>query len=575
MEIAMPTRDDMRWFKQKFQTRIAPALAGTPLTIDLIVAIACQETGFIWSKLRRDGLTAARILELCVGDVIDAKADGKGRRAFPKNRADLLTHPQGTAMFAIARQALLDMAAHIPGFNSAVGNTVKFCRGYGLFQRDLQFFRDDPQYFLQQRYARFDDTLAMCIGELKRGLRKLGFEHRPRLSDEELTRIAIVYNTGTFRASKGLKQGHFDGAEFYGERVFEFIRLSKTVAIEGHIPILPTPTPGEAIIPPPSAPTATGPFFRVDTRSDTLRLRSEPRKSAPSTANVKANLPDGHPVRAITGTPIGDFMEVETSLMGALLRGFAATEFLVRNESAEPIPVVVASPRPPQRGFIAAHVTPPAGKIVKRRSIAGAHSLNETGRPSRTGRDPDTLRRELAAIIDWLACDDPNHLRFKPRDGLTFCNIYAHDYCDLAGIYLPRVWWSEAALIRIAQGQAIQPLIGNTVREMRADDIFFWLRDFGPHFGWRQTGTASKLQLEVNQGAVGLIIAERKQNGRSGHVVMVVPETILHNAKRNAAAEVTAPLQSQAGVVNFRYGTSKVDWWKDEKFSDAAFWLHA
>lgn len=245
-----------------------------------------------------------------------------------------------------------------------------------------------------------------------------------------------------------------------------------------------------------------------------------------------------------------------------------------QNVQARILPALAGSPSTVDL-VVAAHVTPPAGTTVRRRGIAGAHSLNESGQPSRTGRDPDTLRRELATIIDWLASDNPAHLRYAPRGGLTFCNIYAHDYCALAGVHLPRVWWSEAALTRIARGETVQPLIGNTVREMRADDLFFWLRDFGPHFGWRRTGTANELQSEANQGAVGLIIAERKQNGRSGHVAMVVPESARHSARRNAAGEAIAPLQSQAGTVNFRYGTSRAGWWNDEKFSDAAFWLHA
>jgi hypothetical protein len=56
---------------------------------------------------------------------------------------------------------------------------------------------------------------------------------------------------------------------------------------------------------------------------------------------------------------------------------------------------------------------------------------------------------------------------------------------------------------------------------------------------------------------------------------MVVPETADKRARRNSAGDVIAPLQSQAGAVNFRYGTSRVDWWKGEQFAESAFWLHA
>jgi hypothetical protein len=88
------------------------------------------------------------------------------------------------------------------------------------------------------------------------------------------------------------------------------------------------------------------------------------------------------------------------------------------------------------------------------------------------------------------------------------------------------------------------------------------------------TGTLTKLQEATNQGALGLIIARRKQDGRSGRIVMVVPETGDKNARRNAAGEVIAPLQSQAGAVNFRYGTGKLNWWNDDRFTESAFWIH-
>lgn len=191
------------------------------------------------------------------------------------------------------------------------------------------------------------------------------------------------------------------------------------------------------------------------------------------------------------------------------------------------------------------------------------------------GTTPDELRRELAAIIEWLAVDDADHKRYKPTSDATFCNIYAHDYCHLAGVYLPRVWWSAAAIEKLAQGQTVAPLLNNTIDEQRANDLFRWLRDFGMRFGWRRTESLTTLQQEVNQGAIGVIIARRKREGLSGHIVMVVPETDEDTAKRNAAGEVTAPLQSQAGRTNFRYGRGGTNWWKHERFAESAFWIHS
>lgn len=142
-------------------------------------------------------------------------------------------------------------------------------------------------------------------------------------------------------------------------------------------------------------------------------------------------------------------------------------------------------------------------------------------------------------------------------------------------MYLPRCWWSSSALLKLAAGQQVQPLIGNTIREMRANDLFRWLRDFGPGFGWRQTGTLTKLQSEVNQGAIGLIVARRKEEGKSGHIVMVVPETADETARRDTTGNVIAPLQSQAGAKNFQRGRGTANWWNGEQFAEFAFWIHA
>ena len=568
----MPNTADMLWFKTRFAARIAPALAGTPLTLDLITALACQETGEVWPILRRKSMSEERILALCVGDTLDANA---GRRAFPQTKTDLLGAARGEQMFAIARKALVDMAVHIEAYQGAASRPNKFCHGFGMFQRDLQFFRDDPDYFLERRYEQFEQTLALCVDELKRGLRKLRLQDRPSLSTMELASVAIVYNTGGFKPERGLRQGHFDGQRFYGQAIFDFIRQAQTVAAPDAPAPLPTPQAGEAAVPPPSPVTATGPFFRVDTRVSTLRLRGEPRISRPSTANVKGELPDGHPVRAVTGRAVNGFMEVETSLFGALLRGFCSTEFLVRDNGIGDIPVIQPASTPPHTGVIAVLMPRRPGTVTRRRDAAGAHSLNEDGQPERSGANAPELREDLGRIIDWLAVDKASHKRYQPHSGLTFCNIYAHDYCHLARVYLPRVWWNARAIEQLRRGQSVEPLIGNTIFEMRANDLFRWLRDFGPEFGWRQIASPTRMQEEANQGAVALIVARRKIEGKSGHILPVVPETETQRAHRTASGEVDRPLQSQAGASNFRYGTSTANWWKDERFAESAFWVHA
>lgn len=570
----MPDAADILWFKRQFQDRIAPALAGSPLTVDMIAAIACQETGHIWPLLRRKSLSTARILALCVGDTLDAD---KGRTAFPRNKSDLLARPDGARMFEIAHQALVDMAAYVPGYSAVAARPNKFCHGFGLFQRDLQFFLDDPDYFLERRYERFEDTLALCIAELQRGLRKLDLQDRAALSDLELAAVGIAYNTGGYRPSKGLKQGHFNGSQYYGEALFDYLRLAHTVALPSEEPSLVLPPPGEAIVPLPTPLSATGRHMKVKTQDSMLRLRSAPEISSPATANVIAHMPDGHPVRAVGSKAINGFLEIETSLQGALLRGYASAKLLVPDPSAEPdsLEPLVPAPALPTEGIVAAYMPRKAGRITRRSDTAGPHSLNETGQPGRRGSSAAELRQELAGIVDWLAVDTPEHLRYQPRAGLTFCNIYAHDYCHLAGAYLPRVWWSAPALLALDRGQAVSPLIGDTLNEVRANDLFRWLRDHGPRFGWRRTGTLGKLQQAANQGAVALIVARRKEDGRSGHIVAVVPETEDWRARRNASGEVTSPLQSQAGASNFRYGHGRPRWWLGDEFAESAYWIHA
>src|SRR5262249_61034314 len=149
--------DDNLCLKNTFQNDIKACIAGTAFDLDFMVAIACQETGDVWPILRKKPLSVQQIVALCVGDTLDAD---RGRRAFPETKDELVSKPNGPAMFAIARQSLLDMAQHVPGFSSAVANPNKFCHGYGVFQYALQFFLTDPDFFLQKKYDRLLQSLV-------------------------------------------------------------------------------------------------------------------------------------------------------------------------------------------------------------------------------------------------------------------------------------------------------------------------------------------------------------------------------------------------------------------------------
>lgn len=567
----MPAAQDIQWFKQTFGPQILQQIANTPFTADMITAIACQETGYIWARLRRLNKTVPQITALCNGDTIDAKPNGKGRSAFPKNKADLLASPRGRDMFAIARTDLEALANLFNDFKPAAQNPDKFCRGFGVFQYDLQYFKTTPEYFLRGEYRDFDLSLKRCLQELKRGLARLNWQNKVLLTDDELAAIAIVYNSGRYVPSKGLKQGHMDSeGRYYGEKFYDYLRLAHKVTDGGAINVVSGRATLAASVPLENR----GSLYRVETLSSTLRLREDPRISKPLVRNVIAEMPEGHLVRSVQKKK-GDFLEVETNLGGARLKAFANSKYLKPTAVGAAMIDAVPANADPQSGVVAVYMPSRPGTVTKRSEFANAHSLNERGQPGRRGTTAAELRKELGSIVDWLAVDKEQHKRYQPRSGLTFCNIYAHDYCHLAGVYLPRVWWTSRAIAALMQGNSIEPLYGNTIDEQRANDLFRWLRDFGLDFGWRRSVSLDEVQTEVNQGAVGIIVARRREDGRSGHIVMVVPETDELTARRDASGKVVAPLQSQAGSTNFRYGRGGRDWWKGPQFAESAFWLHA
>src|SRR5262245_4681827 len=304
--------DAIRWFKETFGTQLQAAVATTPFGIDLLVAVAAQETGEIWAP-NRNKLPLDQLLEICVGDTLD---ENKGRKAFPRTHVHLLEKPRGDEMLAIGHAALVAMSQHVNGYKAAAANPRKFCHGYGVFQYDLQFFLVDPDYFLERRWRTFPASLGKCLDELGAAAARLGLANGHKLGDDESVAVAIAYNTGRFIPSRGLKQGfRSDDGRFYGENINDYLRMSKTVAAPLSAAAIPAPLAGAAAVPPPTPVTQDGDIFVVDVDASQLRVRSEPRIDKNNeSANVIAHLPDGHRVRRIAGSTADKFLEIETSL---------------------------------------------------------------------------------------------------------------------------------------------------------------------------------------------------------------------------------------------------------------------
>lgn len=303
--------------------------------------------------------------------------------------------------------------------------------------------------------------------------------------------------------------------------------------------------------------------FKISDRAPQgLFLRSEP---VVSEATKIAVLPMGQEVTKLAESNLVNWWQVTTNLHGGDLTGFVNKTFLTAIEDFDE-PETVNS-------ISSVHLQRSAA--VTRRNKVWAYALNEAGQPRRnaTASAADKAAA-LTEIVDWLAVENANHLRYKPIPRATYCNIYAYDYCFLAGVYLPRVWWTSRALIDLAAGRNVTPVYGETVHELNANSLFMWFQEFGSNFGWRRTGSLEEMQNAANNGQVVIISAQNKIPNRSGHIVAVVPETSANKAAR-ASGTVVRPLQSQAGRTNRKYQTDL--WWirLASTFRAHSFWINA
>ena len=209
------------------------------------------------------------------------------------------------------------------------------------------------------------------------------------------------------------------------------------------------------------------------------------------------------------------------------------------------------------------------------------------------------------AVIDTLKVDTSP--RYQPlrdtadADGdgnttetiKTYCNIYGHDVARALGGYLPRVWWYNSSIKKIQAGNEValkygDPDKGGTVGELNANSLHAWLTTWGDRYGWREAADMEEAQEAANEGKLVVAVARRNNPKRSGHVTVVIKEAPAdlfsssapaasvsgntHLASRKPNGALVIPLQSQAGVSNFKYGYRN-RWWDDSEHT-GGFWIY-
>ena len=146
------------WIKSNYREQIRTALNGTPFSLDIACAIACQETGiYLLGFIHK--IAPDEALARCVFDA-SGDVSGTSRGAFPRN----------TAVFRTAygddfTNMLIAEANKTRALRGLKPERWVY-KGYGIFQYDLQAVKRDEAFFRNKLWASFDECLARLVSEL-------------------------------------------------------------------------------------------------------------------------------------------------------------------------------------------------------------------------------------------------------------------------------------------------------------------------------------------------------------------------------------------------------------------------
>jgi len=285
-----------------------------------------------------------------------------------------------------------------------------------------------------------------------------------------------------------------------------------------------------------------------------LNLRSNP---SAQDGNIITRLKKGELVDVVD-TSSADWYKINTINRIPTIGGYASSAFLVKSNGALNI----------QSGYLQPIHLPENTSSKRSHHGAWEFPLSEANMPRVVAASPmQESIKTMHEIVSYLAVNKSARYR---RDEYTYCNIYACDYCFLSGVFLPRVWWMDKALLSLKQGIKVVPKYALTVHEMNANALYTWLEDWGDEYNWKRTYDLDDLQTKVNEGRAGIICGPNKNPRKSGHICCVIPERENHFAARRSG-KVICPLLSQAGAVNLPYYNNH-QWWHLPQIREFGFW---
>jgi putative peptidoglycan binding protein len=154
------------WMSSNFGAEIEAATAGSPFDVNLVCAIACQETALVWLPWI-DTMSPQEVLTHCVFDA-SGDAPRTTRRSFPANTA-AFRNKFGDAV----TQQLINAANEMRSLRRMPPAQWVY-KGYGIFQYDLQNMLTDPDFFVQGQWSDFRACLDRLMKLLHEKLNSAG-----------------------------------------------------------------------------------------------------------------------------------------------------------------------------------------------------------------------------------------------------------------------------------------------------------------------------------------------------------------------------------------------------------------